>query len=666
MYRVNDDMSIYVTRGDIVLMSVAAEFNGEPYTFAVGDVIRIKVFKKKNCAEVVLVKDFPVTTATQKVQIYLSEEDTKIGEVISKPVDYWYEVELNPFSEPQTIIGYDEDGAKVSKLFPEGADKEVEEYEPGDDEILSRYMDDELDLTSAHPVENRAIARAIAKIEAGYEATRGAVANLYVTPEMYGAIGDGESDDTKALQNMFAASKNIVIKNKSYRITNSIQLESGTVVELSNAKILSTATENKKYIFDLQHKENIKIYGDNATLEMVKPETVQQACIAIYNSKNILIDGVRLAKAGGDGIIIGGSTANPAQDIIIDHCVIDNSRRNGVSIVGGVDNIKIQNCVIKNTSGTNPQLGIDIETWTPEYINRNIEIFNCRFENNVNGSLTVFEYTDGVKIHNNYCDNIVSVKVNDAYVSVSEATPTNIEMCNNTFKGTVYIYRVSDGVFAVNGNVFDGSHITIEHSLSLSSAEAIKNSSAKTICNNVFNNCRTAISIGNNANISVTDNIINNCTLFLSLYGIHDSFISGNIVNGYNANGTLDNCIDIYGVVKNLDINNNIIKQPSGKNSVGRLIRVGGGSVERLKVHHNNFEKALFEKVITYDAIGSNIDYANATNISKNHTESLCTPCEFLVGTIITVKDGGVLTPKICVKDGNTYGWRNISFVSVS
>lgn len=128
MYRINDDLSIYVTRGDIVLMSVSAvDKDGKPYTFVAGDIVRIKVFKKKKCTEVVLEKDFPVTSVTQNVQIFLSGEDTKIGEVISKPVDYWYEVELNPLSEPQTIIGYDEDGAKVFKLFPEGADKEVKE-----------------------------------------------------------------------------------------------------------------------------------------------------------------------------------------------------------------------------------------------------------------------------------------------------------------------------------------------------------------------------------------------------------------------------------------------------------------------------------------------------------------------------------------------------------
>lgn len=38
-------------------------------------------------------------------------------------MDYWYEVELNPETEAQTIIGYDEDGPKIFRLYPEGDDE---------------------------------------------------------------------------------------------------------------------------------------------------------------------------------------------------------------------------------------------------------------------------------------------------------------------------------------------------------------------------------------------------------------------------------------------------------------------------------------------------------------------------------------------------------------
>ena len=104
---------------------VQATFMGEVYTFRPGDVVRLKVFGKKNCANVVLQKSVKVTEETTQVGIFLDGNDTKFGDVISKPTDYWYEIELNPDTKPQTIIGYDEEGAKIFKLFPEGKDVET-------------------------------------------------------------------------------------------------------------------------------------------------------------------------------------------------------------------------------------------------------------------------------------------------------------------------------------------------------------------------------------------------------------------------------------------------------------------------------------------------------------------------------------------------------------
>lgn len=160
MFTINDDLSIYVTRGDMAFFNVSAEEDGKPYTFKEGDIVRIKVTEKKACENVMFQKDFPVTVPTENVSILLTEEDTKIGDVISKPTDYWYEIELNPYSNPQTIIGYDEEGAKIFKLFPEGKDIGTDTKE---EDIP--VVDSELDATSQRPVENQAITRGMIALE---------------------------------------------------------------------------------------------------------------------------------------------------------------------------------------------------------------------------------------------------------------------------------------------------------------------------------------------------------------------------------------------------------------------------------------------------------------------------------------------------------------------
>ena len=157
MFFINDDLSIHITRGDVAFFQLtAANENGETYKFQAGDVVRVKVFDKKACENVAFQKDIGIEEEADYVDILLTENETKIGEVISKPTDYWYEVELNPYTNPQTIIGYDDDGPKLFKLFPEGADVPDMPIEPEDIPVV----DTELDLTSERPVQNRAIARA--------------------------------------------------------------------------------------------------------------------------------------------------------------------------------------------------------------------------------------------------------------------------------------------------------------------------------------------------------------------------------------------------------------------------------------------------------------------------------------------------------------------------
>ena len=121
MFVINKDNTIHLTRGDIATIEIRTTKDGEEYTFTTGDVVRLNVFEKKNHSNIVLQKDVVVNGETTVIDMVLGKEDTTIGEVINKPVDYWYEVELNP-EAPQTIIGYDEKGAKVLKLYPEGSD----------------------------------------------------------------------------------------------------------------------------------------------------------------------------------------------------------------------------------------------------------------------------------------------------------------------------------------------------------------------------------------------------------------------------------------------------------------------------------------------------------------------------------------------------------------
>lgn len=117
---------IKVTRGDIGCIGVQALNKDKTnYEFKKGDIVRINVFKRSDCNCVLLRKDTIVEEPCIEMEINLTKDDTKIGDVIIKPTNiYLYEIELNPDTHPQTIIGFDDEtGEKMFTLYPEAGEK---------------------------------------------------------------------------------------------------------------------------------------------------------------------------------------------------------------------------------------------------------------------------------------------------------------------------------------------------------------------------------------------------------------------------------------------------------------------------------------------------------------------------------------------------------------
>ena len=115
-----DGTTIKVNRGDVLNFSLSIEKDdGTTYTFVEGDKVIFSVYNKNKMSDnAVLLKEISATPETTSITISCTKEDTQIGNLINKPVEYWYEIELN---NEYTVLGYDDNGAKLLMLYPEGS-----------------------------------------------------------------------------------------------------------------------------------------------------------------------------------------------------------------------------------------------------------------------------------------------------------------------------------------------------------------------------------------------------------------------------------------------------------------------------------------------------------------------------------------------------------------
>ncbi len=110
-----EEKNIYLTRGD----SAIIELSIDDYTFEAGDKIEFRVYNKKRLNEKPLLsKTVEINESCASINIELTSEETKIGEMRNATIEYWYEIELN---DKQTIVGYEE-GPAILYLYPEGAE----------------------------------------------------------------------------------------------------------------------------------------------------------------------------------------------------------------------------------------------------------------------------------------------------------------------------------------------------------------------------------------------------------------------------------------------------------------------------------------------------------------------------------------------------------------
>lgn len=251
---------------------------------------------------------------------------------------------------------------------------------------------------------------------------------MYISPEMFGAVGDGVTDDTAALQNFFSAvGKTKVLRpGATYLVTGRLNISSqqDVMVYGNGARILRNQTDG---MYPGQ--------PTNPNTGYVNPG-IDQHILVILNSKNITIDGLRIR---------GGYNPASPQTPGINTTYWSNSQTNGrgedghgISICQSEDVI-IQNCEVVNPWGDCIWVTSGGYLGDPSHTpNRNIVVQNCDLRNPFRGCLSSVHHIN-LRFEGNYCEKYTG------YTAAILLEPNN-NVAQNTINTHVIGNTVSAGL----------------------------------------------------------------------------------------------------------------------------------------------------------------------------------------------------------------------------
>nr|DAJ85505.1 MAG TPA: tailspike protein [Caudoviricetes sp.] len=193
----------------------------------------------------------------------------------------------------------------------------------------------------------------------------------YVTPEDFGAAGDGITDDTDAINKALEHSNVLNMNAKTYLV--SANSETTIAITAHNKVINGNGATIKIKPVTGEYYKIINITGSatisNLTIIGERDEHIGTSGewghgINISKCDHAHIENVTVKNCWGDGIYLGSDNTEThdtgCNNVTITNCLIDNNRRNGISVID-CDNFVIDGCTISNANGANPQSGIDIE-----------------------------------------------------------------------------------------------------------------------------------------------------------------------------------------------------------------------------------------------------------------------------------------------------------------
>ena len=315
-----------------------------------------------------------------------------------------------------------------------------------------------------------------------------------VTPQMYGAKGDGKTDDTKAINDAIEAVGNngiVFFPEGTYLVSSSMNSSLGVseryfavkiyekeniTLQLSpNAHIkhkpfteaeIKSANTTRYYVVGIMCSSNIKVVGGHIEGESAEHTyhtyqddgTISRTHgygINIYSSDDVVIRDCEISHCYGDGVHVSiASGYSKSNNAIIENCDIHDCVRLGMGICGA-NNTLVKDCRIHDIVGASPQSGIDFE---PDYVsNMNIDsvVENCVIYNCANHTIINAKANRGVQIRDcklygkvtSTCDDTYPIEYNNCDIIGYQSSNAHRNVLRNCRIACVGMYEMGDDFY---------------------------------------------------------------------------------------------------------------------------------------------------------------------------------------------------------------------------
>ena len=239
--------------------------------------------------------------------------------------------------------------------------------------------------------------------------------NLIVNVKDKGAKGDGRTDDSAAIQaaiDAVAGTKGTVLVPDGVYMVNAaekkLRLKSDMTLKLADGAVLKAIPSDARKYAILTISGVSKVWVIGGTLEGDRDRDLGgldgwgMGIRIIDDAKHITITGLTSRRMWADGFYV-----EEAEDVRLCGVTADANRRQGLSIIAA-NGLLVLNSTFKNTHGTRPSAGIDLEPDDKTQAISNIRIENWKFFDNAGGGILV---------------------------AGKKASITKVEMVRNTFRG---------------------------------------------------------------------------------------------------------------------------------------------------------------------------------------------------------------------------------------